>query len=196
LGSGSSIVPFVPPIRAKRTDAVRNRERVVAAAEVLLAERGIDATIPDIAAAAGVGKATVYRSFPTKEHLVAAIAGRHLRRLAASCDEAATSDDPARALAAILRDVARRQATNRLLTGALSAAVRLPDFVQEREEVLAAIQRLIDAGRAQGALREDAVADDVRILFTGASSVLIEREESDPAVWERYADLLVAALRP
>ena len=57
----------------RRADAVRNRERVVAAAAAVFAERGVEAGVPDIAARAGVGKATVYRSFPTKEHLIAAV---------------------------------------------------------------------------------------------------------------------------
>src|SRR5919107_1582877 len=57
----------------KRADAIRNRERVVAAAAAVFAERGIEAGVPEIAARAGVGKATVYRSFPTKEHLIAAV---------------------------------------------------------------------------------------------------------------------------
>ena len=62
----------------KRADAVRNRERVVAAAAAVFAERGIEASVPGVAERAGVGKATVYRSFPTKEHLVAAVVADHL----------------------------------------------------------------------------------------------------------------------
>jgi AcrR family transcriptional regulator len=50
----------------KRADAVRNRERVVAAAAAVFAERGVEASVPDVAERAGVGKATVYHSFPTK----------------------------------------------------------------------------------------------------------------------------------
>ena len=57
----------------KRADAVRNRARVIAAAAEVFAERGIEASVPAVAARAGVGKATVYRSFPPKEHLVAAV---------------------------------------------------------------------------------------------------------------------------
>ena len=56
-----------------RADAVRNFERVLAAATEVLAEKGAEAGVPEIAARAGVGKGTVYRCFPTKEHLIAAV---------------------------------------------------------------------------------------------------------------------------
>lgn len=182
-------------VRAKRTDAVRNRERVVAAAAEVFAKSGIDATVPEIAAAAGVGKATVYRSFPTKEHLVAAIADERLAQLAARCDAAAASQDAAAALREILREIARRQATDCLLAGALSAAAELPEMIRAREEVQLALGRLVDAAKAQGAVRDDATAEDIRVLFAGVSRVLVERGEHDPVVWERYAELISAALR-
>ncbi|HEU4657211.1 MAG TPA: helix-turn-helix domain-containing protein [Capillimicrobium sp.] len=183
------------PARAKRADAVRNRERVVAAAEAVLAERGLDATVPEIAAAAGVGKGTVYRSFPTKEHLVAAIACRHLDAFAAACDEAARAADPVAALTELLVDGFRRKGTNRLVAGAMAAAAQVPELVEARAAVAAALERVIDAGRASGALRADARADDVRVLLAGISHVLVERDERDGDVWGRYAELAVAALR-
>src|SRR3954468_1866189 len=60
------------PSPRRRADAVRNYERVIAAAAEVLAEKGPEACVPEIAARAGVGKGTVYRCFPTKEHLVPA----------------------------------------------------------------------------------------------------------------------------
>src|SRR3954464_13341726 len=69
----ASVAPS-PSALPRRADALRNRQRVIAAAASVFAEKGLDAGVPEIAARAGVGKATVYRSFPTKEHLVAAVA--------------------------------------------------------------------------------------------------------------------------
>lgn len=181
--------------RAKRADAVRNRERVLEAAKRLFAERGLDATIPDIAAAAGVGKGTVYRAFESKEHLVAALAREHIVQMAAVYDEAAASPDPVAALEAIVGDLLRSQASNRLLVGVMHAAVQLPELVAAREASLAALDRLLAAGRAAGGLRDDVRADDVRVLLTGVSRVLVERDEQDPAVWERFGVLVLAAIR-
>ena len=62
-----------------RADAVRNRERVIAAAAEVFREKGDAAVVPEIAARAGVGKGTVYRCFPTKDHLVAAVATQRVR---------------------------------------------------------------------------------------------------------------------
>ena len=77
-----------------RADAVRNRERVVAAAAEVFREKGDAAVVPEIAARAGVGKGTVYRCFPTKDHLVAAVATQRVRWFEAEAREAAASDDP------------------------------------------------------------------------------------------------------
>src|SRR4051812_30723382 len=110
----------MPAVRAKRSDAVRNRAKVLAAAADVLAERGFAASVPEIAAAAGVGKATVYRSFPTKEHLVAAIAIERLQVFRDRCEAAVAGPDPMAAFAEILRDSGRRQASDRLLVSAMA----------------------------------------------------------------------------
>ena len=56
--------------RPRRADAARNRERILAAASELFAERGLDASMPELAERAGVGVGTVYRAFPDKEHVL------------------------------------------------------------------------------------------------------------------------------
>ncbi|HET8952358.1 MAG TPA: helix-turn-helix domain-containing protein, partial [Solirubrobacteraceae bacterium] len=66
-----------------RADAVRNSERVLAAAAEVLAEKGAEAGVPEIAARAGVGKGTVYRAYPTKEHLISAVLAERIRSMAA-----------------------------------------------------------------------------------------------------------------
>ena len=73
--------------RALRADARRNREAVIAAAKKLFADEGLDAQMPDVAKAAKVGVGTVYRHFPTKEDLIAALAGERFERLAEKARE-------------------------------------------------------------------------------------------------------------
>src|SRR4051794_1873565 len=84
----------------RRADARRNHERVLAAAAEVFTEHGLDATIPQVAARAGVGKATVYRSFPTKADLVRALAQTHVDWLDARIEAAleAAQQDAYRAL--------------------------------------------------------------------------------------------------
>src|SRR5436309_15182535 len=73
--------------RALRADARRNREAVIAAAKKLFADRGLDAQMPDVAKAAKVGVGTVYRHFPTKDDLIAALVAERFERLAQKARE-------------------------------------------------------------------------------------------------------------
>jgi AcrR family transcriptional regulator len=77
-----------------RADARRNREQVLAAARVIFAERGADVPMEDIGRAAGVGKGTLYRHFPTREHLCAAVSGERFDALEERAAALAESDDP------------------------------------------------------------------------------------------------------
>src|SRR3954447_5992489 len=108
--------------RARRADALRNQEAVVRAAEEVFADKGLEAGIPEIAARAGVGKATVYRSFPTKEHLVAAVARERLRWVTELAGAALEDDDPGPAFERVVVALAERQASDRAVAGSLAAA--------------------------------------------------------------------------
>src|SRR5512133_3998633 len=79
--------------RVLRADARRNREAVIAAAKKLFADEGLDAQMPDVAKAAKVGVGTVYRHFPTKEDLIAALAGERFERLAEKDVERREAED-------------------------------------------------------------------------------------------------------
>ena len=92
----------------RRADAVRNREKVIAAAEQVFAEHGVEAGIPEIAEKAGVGKGTIYRNFESKDDLVAAILIRRLNRLDEDIVAALDSDDPGKAFRDVLREAAAR----------------------------------------------------------------------------------------
>jgi AcrR family transcriptional regulator len=187
-------VPTVPP-RPRRADAQRNHERVLLAAGEVLSERGLEAGVEEVAARAGVGKATVYRSFPTKELLVAAVACERLRWLEGLTAEAARSDDPWAAFGELLRTMAEAKAGNRIFAAIMASVRELPEVRRARDEVTAAMEILMRRARAQGAMRADATPRDVHLLFAGVARMLAEEGESDPAVWRRHADLIVAALR-
>ncbi len=183
------------PSTPKRADAVRNRARVVAAAAEVFAERGIEASVPDVAERAGVGKATVYRSFPTKEHLVAAVVADHLagfeRRARAKLGE----PDAWAALEDLMGDAAVRQCGDRTLSGALKAGVAPELLAEARTRMWAAIEALMDRAKEQGAMRPDATPADLRVLWLGIARVLEADEVAAPAEWRRYAALALGALR-
>ena len=179
----------------KRADAVRNRERVIAAAAAVFAERGIEASVPEVALRAGVGKATVYRSFPTKELLVAAVACERLRWLEELTVEAARSDDPWAAFGELLRTMAEAKAGNRIFSVIMASVRELPDVRSAQTDSTAAMERLMRRAKVQGAMRADATPRDVHVLFAGVARMLAEEGETDPAVWRRHAELIVAAVR-
>jgi AcrR family transcriptional regulator len=187
---------LLPTDRPLRADARRNRERVVRAAARVFAEKGMDAGIPEIAARAGVGKATVYRSFPSKEHLVAAVASERLHWVSSLATLALTGDDAGEAFEQVIMAIAERQATDCSVAGSLAADIHLPDLDAARATTQAALSALIDRARAEGAVRDDATREDLHVLFMGVSRVLRDAGEHDPAVWRRYGSLIVDALRP
>lgn len=178
-----------------RADAVRNYERVVAAATEVMAEKGLDAGVPEIAARAGVGKGTVYRCFPTKEHLVAAVVAERMRWLVDAAERAAAEPDAWAAFAALLQDVAEAQAADGCLADGFGHVSALEEMTAAKARWHDALAVLIERAQAQGAMRDDVTTEDVRRLMMGSSHVLRSEGERDAAAWRRSARLLADALR-
>jgi AcrR family transcriptional regulator len=183
------------PSLPRRADARRNRERVIAAAAEVFAEKGLDAGVPEIAARAGVGKATVYRSFPSKEHLVAAVACERLAWITELVTRALAAEDAGAAFRDVVLRIAEQQAGDLAVAGSLAAEIHQPELDAARATAHAAFDALVDRGRAAGALRPDATAEELRVLFTGVAQVLRAGDERDPRVWRRYGELVADALR-
>src|ERR1700685_4463481 len=102
-----------------RSDARRNRERLLTAATAAFAEHGADAPLEDIARRAGVGIGTLYRHFPTRVDLQAAVYRSQVETVCAAADEYMSSATPDQALAGWLRAMAAYLATKRGLSRAL-----------------------------------------------------------------------------
>ena len=96
-----------------RSDARRNREKILAAASELFALEGADLCVNDIARRAGVGHATVFRRFPTKDDLVLAMFEERLAEIATAAEEAAERDDAWEGLVDVMTTIADRQARDR-----------------------------------------------------------------------------------
>jgi AcrR family transcriptional regulator len=178
-----------------RADAVRNRERVIAAAAAVLAEKGADAAVPEIAARAGVGKGTVYRCFPTKDHLVAAVICERVRWFEREARAAAISDDPWAAFGGFMELVADAYCADRCMVASMSQAIELPELTEARAAATDALRELMDRAIEQGAMRPDAGPAELKVLLNGVARSLAAAGERDPAVWRRYVALVVDALR-
>jgi AcrR family transcriptional regulator len=180
--------------RPKRADAVRNRELVVDAAAAVFAELGAGTSVESVAERAGVGRATVYRSFPTKDHLLAGVAVQRLDHIGSLIAAALAEDDAGAAFRRVLVQIAELQAADRVMLDAMRLDAAIPELAAARAEVHAAFGRLVARGRRQGALRPDATAQDVRIMLTGIAHAMPDELRHDAAAWRRYAGLVADAL--
>src|SRR3954453_3498702 len=147
LAEHGNDVPFGKPYsrrmdklapRPLRADARRNRERVVSAAGVVFAEHGRDAQMDDVAKRAGVGVGTVYRHFPTKEALVAALALDLFARALAASQAALEIEDPWEAFTTALWGGTQILASDRAFTEIVSEVQGPMPFPPElQQEMLA-----------------------------------------------------------
>src|SRR4051812_42378530 len=101
------------PARAPRKDALRNRELLIVAAREVFAERGLDASLDDVARRAGVGVGTAYRHFANKHELVAAIFQQAIVEIAALAQTALAAQDPWDGLVQFLEGTLDAQTVNR-----------------------------------------------------------------------------------
>ena len=177
-----------------RADAQRNLERVLDAAADLFAERGCDVSVDEIANRAGVGHATVFRRFPSKDALIAAVVSRQIRQLGAFVEQMSAEREPGEAFEAFVWHVAELHAHDRGLHEGYSRCGELRDIAEAKAEVGDLFDGLILRAQEAGALRRDVSVDDISTLL--GSTILAARDASDPDRWRRYVEVLLAGLRP
>ena len=178
--------------RPRRADAERNRARILAAASELFAERGLDASMPELAERAGVGVGTVYRAFPDKDHLLGAVMAERLRWLAGEIEAATAASDPWAAFTDVIWKGAALHVKDRGFHQCMRAALELPDVREARGRTLDAFQRLIERAQAAGVMRADVVAEDVPMLLAGVG---LSRAAGPGAAWERHLAVVIDGLR-
>jgi AcrR family transcriptional regulator len=181
--------------KPKRADAARNRERVLAAARAVFADRGTEASVPEIAERAGVGVATIYRSFPTKRDLVVAIVLERFRAMKEFTDAALAADrDPWDAFATVLLSNARMQLHDRAFGEVMAEAFDVAEVQAERDQLLDRIGELIRRAQHAGAMRRDVVAEDLPCLLSGLSGSLSMADRSSD-FWQRHLAIVLDGLR-
>ncbi len=133
--------------RRQRADAERNRRALLDAAVQVFGERGLDATVAEIAARAGVGQGTAFRHFPTKEQLIAATVRDMLDRITATAFEQLEEPDP-----------------------------------------------LLARAQDAGVIRADVTPEDIPLLLCAVSATDIAPREQQPALWERYFEIVFSGI--
>ncbi|WP_344980361.1 TetR/AcrR family transcriptional regulator [Streptosporangium fragile] len=153
--------------RPLRADARRNRERILAAAEAVFAEKGATASTDEVAARAGVAIGTVFKHFPTKQALLQAIMKGLLARLTRELEALAADGAPAEGLFAFIARMVEQAAQKRTVVGLLAEAgvgLQLGDSVQMLRE---GIGNLLLRAQDAGVVREDVRLDEVVALLVG-----------------------------
>src|SRR6202453_3086165 len=148
--------------RPLRVDAARNRAAIIAVARDVFAEQGLEAPLEAIAARAGVGIATLYRRFPTREKLVAAALMDKVAEYADAARRALADPDPWAGFAGFVERICALQAGDRGLSDLLSMTLSADEQVEQlRRTANELLCTVIDRAKAAGALREDFVAEDL-----------------------------------
>jgi AcrR family transcriptional regulator len=180
-----------------RSDARRNRERIIAAATALVASRGVDCQMAEIARAAGVGNATVFRNFPTKRDLLVAVVEARMEEMLEVARAAEALDDPEEALLHLVGGIARLHVADAGLKRVAAQHFLGDERLQaRRDEVLAGLARLVARAREAGVLRADVEPIDLVVLVNGVALAVEGLEEAMPGLHRRYLALAFAGLRP
>ena len=185
-----------PGERPLRKDAARNRERILAAATEVFAERGLEVTLDDIAHRAGVGVGTVYRRFADKEQLIDALFEQRMDIVATAAEQALELDDAWRALESFLESSLGQQAQDcglRELIGAGAHGRERVARVRARIEPL--VERLVLRAQESGQLRPDVVLQDIWFVQKMVALVMDTTRGVSQDAWRRYLTLLLDGLR-
>ncbi|MEU4240202.1 helix-turn-helix domain-containing protein [Actinoplanes sp. NPDC026619] len=178
----------------QRADAVRNRARILDAAEKVLVERGTTVSTEEIAKAAGVGIGTLFRHFPTKEELVRGVFEARLQRLAEDATRLAESDDPGAALATFLRQAVDQSEVKNALAGMLTAAGLEIQSGEPQRALREALGTLLRRAQQSGAVRQDLEVPELIGLLAGTSKAMEYAGGSAPAR-SRILDVVLTGLR-
>ncbi|MEV0713481.1 helix-turn-helix domain-containing protein [Asanoa sp. NPDC050611] len=181
--------------RPLRADAARNRRSLLAAAADEFAERGLDASVADIARRAGVGKGTVFRHFATKDDLLAAIVIDRIDALDAIGQRLLSAPDAGAALLEFLT-AAAHQRQQRDLSFLQEAGDISAEVTQTRTRMFDTVEKLVERAREHGAIRTDVTGADVILLMCAPNYVVSYVPNAPPDLWQRYLAIIFDGLRP
>ncbi|MBU9765468.1 helix-turn-helix transcriptional regulator [Mycobacterium sp. TNTM28] len=180
---------------AMRADAVRNRDRLTAAAAELFTERGVDVPLDEVARRAGVSIGTLYNHFPNRGALLDVVLSERLAVIDRLAQQALDDADPWRGFAGFLDGLFAMQAADRSINDAVARnPVGAVDVAGECGRAGGVLENVVGRARDTGVLRPDFGADDLAMLMSAMSKV-IAMADGDDAVWRRHLGFVLDGLK-
>jgi AcrR family transcriptional regulator len=181
--------------RTMRADAERNRDRLLDAATQMFCERGLDVGVGEIAQQAGVGRGTLFRNFPSKEHLIAAIVVQRMKESISRGHAALGAADAGQALFDLIEQSMGRTQTDRALFDAIAETWLANDEIREvHGELIGVLDALVRRAQDAGAVRTDISAVDVLMMVKGVCEAVGSFQHVKADVALRQLDLVRSAI--
>jgi len=178
----------------QRSDARRNRGRLLEAAAAVFAEQGLEAGVGEIAARAGVGRATLFRNFPCKQDLITAIVVERMREAIVAGHDLLEDGFDAEAPFVFMEAIVARQQIDRALFEAIDEEfLANPEIHAAHNDLIAIVDALLERGKQAGSVRRDVGALDVLMLVKGVCAAATALEPT-PEMLARHLDLIRAAI--
>lgn len=185
----------VIPGRPLRKDAARNRALLLEAARDVFAERGLEASLDEVARRAGVGVGTAYRHFANKKELAAALFADGIDGVIAEAEAAMAIADPWESLVYFFESSAERQARDRGLHEVLMGYEIAHDKQNILERLAPIVTELFDRARSAGVLRPDIDPTDSAAVFAMLGMAFEMCSATHPDLWRRYLTIILDGLR-
>ena len=166
-------------------------EHLVAVARELFVARGLEVPMSEVACAAGVGVASIYRRFPSKHDLLAAVVTRRMDAIAGAALDAATQPgDRFEVLAELIHSLVEGQSADDFIGEAQALVADDPGVQASTAHASAAMEALLASARDEGRVRSDATMLDLRLLFAATRAA----KRVEPGQWPRMLELMLDAL--
>jgi AcrR family transcriptional regulator len=179
-----------------RSDALDNRERILAAARAVFASHGLDVPIREIARRAEVGPATLYRHFPTKEILATEAFTDEMRACQTIVEEALADPDPWHGFCRVIERTCELHARNRGFTAAfMSTFPHAMDLAAHRRATLNAVGELARRAQDAGHLRPDFILDDLILVLMANNGIRATSTAARVSASRRFAALTIRAFQ-
>lgn len=180
----------MPGVRPIRRDAVRNRAKLLAAADDYLAEFGPPIAFNDLARYAGVGVGSVYRHFTTPEALFDELMDRRVDAVVEILERAAEAEDPVAGFREAVLGVCELQAADRSIFHALAGS----RLMAVRERLMPSTRRIVERAQSSGRMRPEFSSTDFVVLLWLGDALHEHAGHVDARLWRRYVEALLDGL--